>query len=95
MAHLQLPNWRFQNQTSVLKSDNLLSTSNFVRQQTQVRFYKKKNWIGATFRLEDNQEKIKSTQSFTPISQRFSEIGGFAGCLIVPKSLWLWIFAKS
>ena len=79
MAHLQLPNWRFQNQTSVLKSDNLLSASNFVRQQTQVRFYKKKNWIGATFRLEDNQEKIKSTQSFTPISQRFSEIGGFAG----------------
>ena len=79
MAHLQLPNWRFQNQTSVLKSDNLLSTSNFVRQQTQVRFYKKKNWIGATFRLEDNQEKIKSTQSFTPVSQRFSEIGGFAG----------------
>ncbi|MGL5112175.1 MAG: hypothetical protein ACRC6O_06000 [Flavobacterium sp.] len=79
ITHLNLSNWSVQNQTSVLKSDNLLSKSDFIRQQTQIRFHKKKNWVGATFRLENNQEKVKSTQAFTPISQRFSEIGGFAG----------------
>lgn len=79
MAYLNLSNWNFQNQTSVLKSANLVSQSDFIRQQTQIRFHKNKNWLGGSFRSENNQEKIKNTQAFTPISQRFSEMGFFVG----------------
>ena len=49
--------------------------SKFIRNQSQIRFHHKKNWIGSTIRLEDNQEKIKVTNQFSSLSQRFTEYG--------------------
>jgi hypothetical protein len=75
----QLKNWTVQNQGSFLKSDSKISTSKFIRNQSQVRYHFNKNWIGTSLKLEDNQEKNKSTNQLSALSQRFSENGFFAG----------------
>ena len=75
----RLNHWNIQNNTSILNSDSQLSTSRFLRSQNQVRYHFNKNWVGASMRLEDNQEKMKSTQQLSTLSQRFSEIGGVIG----------------
>jgi len=72
-------NWSIQNNGSFMKSDGTLTDSKFARNQTQARYHFGKNWVGATARLEDNQEKIKETNLFSSLSQRFFEYGAFAG----------------
>lgn len=75
----RLKNWTVQNQGSFLKSDSDLSTSKFIRNQSQVRYHFDKNWIGSSLKMEDNQEKNKFNNQFSALSQRFSEYGFFAG----------------
>jgi hypothetical protein len=72
-------NWLFQNQGSSLKSDGAVTSSKFIRNQSQIRYHFDKNWIGTSQRFEDNQEKNKSTKQFSNLSQRFSEYGLFTG----------------
>jgi len=71
--------WIVQNNSSFMHSDGRLATSKFLRNQTQARYHFGKNWVGGTVRLEDNQEKIKETNLFSSLSQRFFEYGAFAG----------------
>jgi len=78
-AIFNLKDWNIQNQGSFLKSESTTSTSKFLRNQTQVKYHFKKNWIGSSLKLEDNQEKNKSTNQFSALSQRFTEYGFFAG----------------
>jgi len=78
-GYFNLKNWSFKNQGSYLRSDGALSSSNFIRNQSQIRFHFDKNWIGSSQRFEDNQEKNKTTNEFSNLSQRFSEYGLFAG----------------
>ncbi|MFV5686212.1 hypothetical protein ACM55I_12285 [Flavobacterium sp. GB2R13] len=75
----QLKNWTIQNHGSFLKSDGIELASKFYRNQTQARFHFNKNWIGTHLRLEDNQEKFKTTNQFSALSQRFTEYGFFTG----------------
>lgn len=72
-------NFTIQNNGSILKSDSDYSESKFIRNQTQARYHFGKNWVGGTFRLEDNEEKIKETNQFSALSQRFNEFGLFTG----------------
>ncbi|MFT7335430.1 MAG: hypothetical protein ACI9M1_001337 [Porticoccaceae bacterium] len=72
-------NWLFQNQGSYLKSDGTVTSSKFIRNESQVKYHFNKNWIGTSQRFEDNQEKNKSTKEFSNLSQRFSEYGIFTG----------------
>ncbi len=72
-------NFTFQNNGSILKSDSNYSESKFIRNQTQARYHFGKNWVGGTFRLEDNEEKIKETGQFSALSQKFNEFGFFTG----------------
>ena len=78
-TQVQVENWSFKNQSSYMKSDALAQSSTFIRSQSQLRYHFDKNWIGSSQRLEDNQEKYKSTNQFTPLSQKFSEYELFAG----------------
>lgn len=78
-AGFELPNWSFKTNGSHLKSDDLENTSKFLRNFSQLRYNSKKNWVGGTFRFEDNQEKNKATKQFSLLSQRFSEYGIYAG----------------
>jgi len=74
-----LNNWSIQSQGSLMKSEATASTSEFLRNQTKVKYHFTKNWIGTGIKLEDNQEKNKVTQQFSSLSQRFFEYGFFAG----------------
>ena len=75
----RIKNWTFQNQGSYLKSDATPLSSKFLRNQSQMRFHFDKNWIGSSLRLEDNQEKDKTTNQFSALSQKFTEYGLFTG----------------
>lgn len=72
-------NWNILQNSSYLKSDGTFSNTTFIRNQTQVRYNYKKNWIGSTLRLENNKEKLVSTQQLSSLSQRFTEYGAFVG----------------
>jgi hypothetical protein len=71
--------WNVQQAGSFMKSDATLSTSKFLRDQTQARYHFGKNWVGGSVRLEDNQEKVRLTNAFSTLSQRFFEYGAFVG----------------
>lgn len=75
----KLQNWTFSNNNSALKSDGTYADSRFIRSQTQTKYHFKKNWIGGSIRLEDNEEKIKATNQFSALSQRYKEFGAFIG----------------
>lgn len=75
----KLQNWTFSNNNSALKSDGTYADSRFIRSQTQTKYHFSKNWIGGSFRLEDNEEKIKATNQFSALSQRYKEFGAFIG----------------
>jgi hypothetical protein len=75
----QMKNWMIQNQGSFLNSNATLSTSKFLRNQSQIRYHFSKNWIGSSLRFENNQEKNKTNNQLLALSQRFSEYGLFTG----------------
>jgi len=72
-------NWNLQETGSYLKSNGSYASSSFIRNQTQARFHFKRNWIGSSLRLEDNREKLVSTNQLSALSQRFTEYGAFIG----------------
>ena len=72
-------NWMIWSNSSVMKSDSELSHSSFARSENRSSYKLGKNWVGATVNLEDNSEKLKTTQTFSALSQRFLEYGAFVG----------------
>lgn len=72
-------NWMIWSNSSVMKSDSELANSSFARSQNRSSYKFEKNWIGATINLEDNAEKLKTTNTFSALSQRFIEYGAFVG----------------
>lgn len=75
----KLNNWNIYQNSSYLKSDGTYANSTFIRNQSQVRYNFKKNWIGSSLRLENNKEKLVATQQLSALSQRFTEYGAFVG----------------
>lgn len=75
----KLKNWNISQNGSYLKSNGTIANSTFARNHTQAKYNFKTNWVGGVFNLEDNQEKIKSTNQLSALSQRFSEYGAFVG----------------
>jgi hypothetical protein len=78
-ALFTLNHWKIQSSGSFLNSDAHTATSKFLRNQTLAKYHFHKNWIGSSLKLEDNQEKNKSTNQYSALSQRFTEYGFFAG----------------
>jgi hypothetical protein len=74
-----LNNWNLQEEGSYLKSDGDYANSTFIRNQSQVRYHHKKNWIGGSLRIENNKEQLVSTNQLSALSQRFTEYGAFLG----------------
>ena len=66
-------------ESSILKSDGSFAESSFFRTQNQLKFHLKKNWVGGSFRHENNKEILMNTNDLSNLSQRFSEFGGFIG----------------
>jgi len=78
-AFFNLNKWTIFNTSSLLKSDGMVSSSQFLRNTTKAKYRWKKNWVGISNQLEDNQEQIKSTELLSALSQRFLEYGAFIG----------------
>jgi hypothetical protein len=78
-ANYKTQKWHIQTSGSFLLSEDNLSTSKFLRNQTLAKFNFKKNWIGSSFRTENNEQKNKLLNQFSALSQRFLEVGAFVG----------------
>jgi len=78
-GNFKLKNFTLQQNGSFLKSDGNYANSRFLRNQTQARYHFKNNWVGGSYRLEDNNEKLIATNQLSVLSQRFSEYGAFVG----------------
>jgi hypothetical protein len=72
-------NWRFATDGSYLASNSSESSSKFLRNNSQTKYHFNKNWIGGSFRHENNQERLKIDNQLSALSQRFSEVGAFVG----------------
>lgn len=72
-------NWHFSNDGSFLSSNGTLTNSKFLRNTWLTKYHFKKNWVGGSFRIENNQENNKTTNQLTTLSQRFTEYGAFIG----------------
>lgn len=68
-----------QTQGSYMKSSGELNDSDFFRNRTITKYHYKQNYIGGSFRHENNKEFNTTSQSLTNISQRFTEFGHFIG----------------
>ncbi|HBK82086.1 MAG TPA: hypothetical protein DDZ41_00565, partial [Flavobacterium sp.] len=82
--HLLTANYKYKNlsinsNSSVMNSSGSFANSKFIRNQTKASYQFKKNWIGTSFNLEDNKERLTSTQLLSVLSQKFSEYGAFMG----------------
>ncbi|MFK7001853.1 hypothetical protein [Flavobacterium oreochromis] len=75
----QSSRWFVKQQGSLMNSENKELTSQFIRNQVQLKYKVHTNWIGANQRFENNQEMTKATMKLTSLSQRFTEWGGFIG----------------
>lgn len=76
---IQIKNWSFQNYGSLLNSESNTFNSQFLRNQSQLRFHFNKNWIGSSVRVEDNKEKDIRTNQLSALSQKFKEYGIYVG----------------
>ena len=78
-GQFKLNNWNILQNSSYLKSDGTYANSTFIRNQSQVRFNFKNNWIGSSLRFENNKEELVSTNQLSALSQKFTEYGAFVG----------------
>ncbi|RZJ65368.1 MAG: hypothetical protein EOO50_14035 [Flavobacterium sp.] len=78
-SQLKFKDFTVRNVGSFLESDGNYATSKFLRNNLQSKYHFRKNWVGGSFRVENNQERIKSTGLLSTLSQRFTEFGAFAG----------------
>lgn len=78
-AFYKTKKWVFQNASSVLKTKGTFSETQFIRTETRTKYHFGKNWMGGSFRHENNEERLMATQQLSALSQKFSEYGAFAG----------------
>lgn len=78
-TNLRLKQFNILSNTSILNSNSTLNTSSFLRSFNQLKYNYNKGWIGTRFSTEDNEQKDKSTDELTPLSQRFKAYEVFTG----------------
>jgi hypothetical protein len=78
-GQMKFGNFLIHNRGSILHSDGTYSKSDFVRNEALSKYHFNKNWVGGTFRLENNKETLKATNLLSNLSQRFTEYGAFVG----------------
>lgn len=77
--NITLGNLKLTSNSSFLTTDANTSTSTFNRTHNTLKYYFKQFWLGSGFSAEDNQQKDKSTQLLSNLSQRFKAYNVFTG----------------
>jgi hypothetical protein len=65
--------------SSFLNASSNINTSTFIRSHNTITYSLKKAWIGTKLSIEDNQQKDKLTNTFSPLSQKFKSYEVFVG----------------
>ena len=78
-ASLNWKNWSLNSSSSTLTTNSILTESKFTRSHNRLSYIGRKNWAGVKVSLEDNEQVEKSTNTFTPLSQRFNSYEIFSG----------------
>ncbi|WP_298898442.1 hypothetical protein [uncultured Psychroserpens sp.] len=81
LANLQLNKFNIFSNSSFLSNKSSASTSTFVRSFNRVtyNFNNDKQWVGAKVALEDSEQRERSTDLLTNLSQRFKSYEAFTG----------------
>lgn len=78
-ASLAHKKWSLVQNSSLLNSDATIFESSFLRNMTLLNYNQSKFWGGVKFLAEANEERNKSTQQLSPISQRFQSYEVYTG----------------
>lgn len=78
-TNLLLNKFNIRSNTSILSADSNLYSSGFLRTYNQVKYNYSKGWLGTRISIEDNEQKEKTTQQLTNLSQRFRSYEVFTG----------------
>jgi len=78
-TNLRLNKFNILSNTSILNANSNINTSSFLRSYNQVKYNYSKGWIGTRISIEDNEQKDKTTQELTLLSQRFKAYEVFTG----------------
>lgn len=78
-SNLKFGKLTLQTNGSILANETLATTSDFLRVYARSTYSFTKSWVGAQLNLESNEQKEITTETFTPLSQRFKAYTGFVG----------------
>lgn len=79
MTNLRLKQFNIYSQSSYLSNNSSVSKSTFLRTFNRVVYSFKKQWVGVKLAMEDNEQRLKSNDSLTNLSQRFTSYELFTG----------------
>ncbi|TWO32292.1 hypothetical protein E1J38_009855 [Seonamhaeicola sediminis] len=77
--NLLLNKLRVNSHSSFLKATSNINKSSFLRSHSTITYGMKKSWIGTKLAIEDNEQREVSTNTLTPLSQKFKSYEIFAG----------------
>jgi len=78
-ANLHWGHFHLFSKSSYLKGNGDSSTSTFARSFNRVVYGTLKKWAGAKMSFEDNEQRIITSDSLTPLSQKFQAYEAFVG----------------
>src|SRR5690554_4300582 len=78
-ADFMLNNWQIISQSSMLNTTSTTNNSAFFRTYNVLTYSFNKAWTGTRLAMEDNQQKVNSTNAYTPLSQKFKSHEVFTG----------------
>ncbi len=78
-TNLRLGNFKIFSNSSFLNNESTINRSTFLRSFNRLVYGKNNKWVGAKFAIENNEQSVISTDSLTPLSQKFKAYEVFAG----------------
>ena len=78
-ANLLFDKLRVSSNSSFLSARSSINESTFLRSYNKVTYNLKKAWFGARVDIEANEQRNRSTDSLTALSQRFTSYNAFVG----------------
>lgn len=78
-ANLKFNKFQVFSSSSILKASDTKNNSTFLRSFNRLTYNLNKAWIGTKLSLEDNKQQDKTTQEYTPLSQKFTSHEVFTG----------------
>ncbi len=78
-ANLLLNKLSIISSSSFLNAKSNINTSTFLRSYNRITYGMKKSWLGTKLAIEHNEQRDISTQTLTPLSQKFKSYEIFVG----------------